>query len=87
MKGEGIISVEDLEEFEDDDIDNVIQNFRQPQDIWHPTVQAHARSAEVLENLAAIPPVAYQATVLQRDRVDAWNKKQASLVCASLSVK
>ena len=28
LKGEEIINVEDLEEFKDDDIDNVIQNLR-----------------------------------------------------------
>ena len=31
--------------------------------------------------------MAYQAVVLQRDRVDAWNKKQDPLVCGALSVK
>ena len=33
LKGEGIVNVEDLEEFKDNDIDNVIQNLRRPQDI------------------------------------------------------
>ena len=31
--------------------------------------------------------MAYHAAVIQRDRGDAWNKKQAPLVCAALSVK
>ena len=39
--------VEDLEEFENDDIDNVVQNLRRPQDIWHPTIHAHAGSTEI----------------------------------------
>ena len=29
----------------------------------------------------------FQAAVTQRDRVDAWNKKQDPLVCGALSVK
>ena len=30
LKGEGIVTVENLKEFKDDDIDNVAQNLRQP---------------------------------------------------------
>ena len=39
---EGIVDVGDLEEYEDDDIDNVIQNLRRPRCLpvlEHPTVQ------------------------------------------------
>ena len=48
LKGEGILNVEDLEDFEDDDIDNVVQNLRQPQDIWHATLHAQAEVQRLL---------------------------------------
>ena len=70
LKREGIVNVENLKEFKVDDVDNVVHYFKRPQDIWYPMVQAHAGSVEAFENLAAIPPVAYQATVAQRDRVN-----------------
>ena len=47
LKREGILNVGDLVEFEDDDIDNVILDLRQPQDIWHPTQLAVPGSAEI----------------------------------------
>ena len=37
---EWIVDVEDLAEFDDDDIGNVIQNLRQSQDIYHIEVLA-----------------------------------------------
>ena len=61
-------------------------NLRQPQDIWHPTVAAHPGSAEVVANANAVLSVLFQAMVVQRDRVDAWTKKQAPLVCSALLV-
>ena len=35
IKREGIVNVEDLVEFKDDDVDNVVLNLRRPQDFWH----------------------------------------------------
>lgn len=35
LKVEGSNDAEDMEEFEDDDIDNVVQNLRQPNNIFH----------------------------------------------------
>ena len=71
LKGKEIVNVDDLEEFEDDAIDNVVQNLRRPQDILHPTVQAHTGSAEIVADLAAVSPVPFQAAVAQHNRVDA----------------
>ena len=45
---EGINNVEDMGEFEDDDINNVVQNLRQPQDIYHAKISAHASRLEVV---------------------------------------
>ena len=36
----GMVNVEDLLKFKDDDIDNVITNLRRPQDVWHATREA-----------------------------------------------
>ena len=59
IKAEGIVNVKDLLEFEDDDIDNVITNLRQPQDIWHPTREAVVGRVEVAANPNAVPPVLF----------------------------
>ena len=75
----------DLTEFDNDDINNVVQNLRRPQDIYHPTVPALTGSAEVLANIQT--DAFYLAAVNQRARVDAWTNKQAPLVCSALSVK
>ena len=62
-------------------------NLRRPQDIWHATIPAHMGSVEIAANTATVPPVQFQAAVAQRDRVDAWTKKQPPLVCSMLLVK
>ena len=46
-KQEGIKNIKDLVEFEDGTINNVIQNLRQSQDIWHPIIPTHAGSVEI----------------------------------------
>ena len=84
---EGIMNVEDLLEFEDDDIDNVVLNLRRPQDVWHPTEEAVLAEAEILADPLAVPPVLFKAAVLPRARVDAWTEKQPPYVCSALSVK
>ena len=87
IKQEGIMNVEDLVEFEDDDIDNVILNLRRPQDVWHLTQLAVPGSADILANPNVNPPVVYQAAVARRERVVAWTKKQPPMVCSALLVK
>ena len=87
LNREGILDVVDLEEYEDDDIDNVFYNLRRPQDTWHPTIPFRAGSAKVPADAAVNPPVVFQAAVPQRERVDAWTEKQAPMVCSALSVK
>ena len=67
--------VEDLVEFKDDGVDNVILYLRRPQDIWHPTIPALAGSAEIAVNNTVDPPVRFQAAVTRRDKVDAWSEK------------
>ena len=67
LNREGIVDVEDLKEYEDDDIDNVFYNLRRPQDLWHPTIPFRAGSAEVPADNAATPPVAFQAAVPRRE--------------------
>ena len=84
---EGIVNVEDLLEFEDDDIDNVVLNLRRPQDVWHPTEEAVLAKAEIPADLNAVPPVLFIAAVLPCARVDAWTEKQPPYVCSALSVK
>ena len=76
-----------MEEYDDDDIDNVIQNLRRPQDTWHPTIPLIPASAEILADDTVNPPVVYQAAVPRRERVAAWTEKQAPMVCSALSVK
>ena len=39
--------MEDMIEFEDDDINNVVTNLRRPQDIFHPEVPAQVGVPEV----------------------------------------
>ena len=68
LKREGILSVVDLMEYEDDDIDNVVQNLRRPQDTWHPTIPLEPGSVEILADANATPPVAFQAAVARRER-------------------
>ena len=67
LKQEEIENVEDLEEFEDNSVNNVIQNLRGLQDIWHSTIPANTRSAEITDNTTAKPPVLFQAAVAQSD--------------------
>ena len=87
LKREGILNVADLEEYKDDDINNVVQNLRRPQDTWHPTIPLDPGSAEIPAQPNAVPPVLFQAAVARRERVDAWTKKQPPMVCSALSVK
>ena len=75
IKAEGIVNIKDLLEFEDDDINNVITNLRQPQDIWHLTRDAVVGCAEVAANPNAVPLMLFLAAVLQRARVIAWTEK------------
>ena len=63
LKRERIENVGDLVEFKDNDIDNGILNLRQLQDIWHPTIPAHAGSAEIAADNVAVPLVSFQAAV------------------------
>ena len=66
LKREGILSVADLMEYEDDDIDNVFYNLRRPQDTWHPTILLEPGSADIPAQPNAVPPVLFQAAVTQR---------------------
>ena len=81
------MDVEDLKEYDDDDIDNVILNLRRPQDTWHATIPLIPGSVEILADNSVNPPVVYQAAVPRRERVDAWTEKVAPMVCGALSVK
>ena len=63
LKPEGIEDVQDLVELKDDDVDNVILNFRQPQDIWYATIPALAGSAKIPANNTVDSPVLFQAAV------------------------
>ena len=63
LKREGILDVGDLEEYEDDDIDNVVYNLRQPQDTWYPTIPLEPGSAEIPFDANAVPPVLFQVAV------------------------
>ena len=47
LTSEGINNVVDLVKFEDNDIDNVVQNLRQPQDIFHAEISACLGREEV----------------------------------------
>ena len=87
LKREGILSVADLMEYEDDDIDNVFYNLRRPQDTWHSTIPLIQGSAEILADDTVNPPVVYQAAVPRRERVASWTEKQAPMVYSALSVK
>ena len=82
IKAEGIVNVEDLLEFEDDDIDNVTTNLRRPQDVWFPTREAVVGPVKVAVNTNTVPPVLFRAAVLQRARVVAWTEKQPPMVCS-----
>ena len=81
------MEVEDLLEFEDDDINNVVLNLQCPQDVWHPKVEAVIGQAEILADPNAVPPVLFQAAVLSCPRVVAWTEKQPPMVCSALLVK
>ena len=72
----GIKNVENLVEFKDDDVDNVVLNLRRPQDIWHPASPVFLGSAEITADKYVNLPVLYQAVVGQRKRADAWTEKQ-----------
>ena len=56
LKGSRLLTVEDMVEFEDDDVNNVVMNLKQPQNIFHPEVLATngtlavQAAAEVLAN-------------------------------------
>ena len=85
---EGINNVEDMVEFKDDDIDNVIQNLRQPH-IFQSEIPAHGSRPEVVaraivDGFAKVLPV--QAVPPQLC-IDTRTEKQAPLVLSALSVK
>ena len=69
------MNVEDLLEFEDDDIDNVVTNLRRPQDVWHATTEDVVGLAKIPADPNAVPSVLFQAEVLPYPRVVAWAEK------------
>ena len=74
---EGINNVEDLAEFDDDDIDNIVTNLWRPQDIFHTEVPAQACSPEVVAVPAAIGvvEVLHVPAVPGHAQIDARSKK------------
>ena len=82
---EGMVDVVDLAELDDDDVDNIIQNLRLPQDIYHPEVPVTLGRVEVVTN--STNGVLHSPEVFSKPHVDAYNKEQAPLVCSALSVE
>ena len=85
LKVEGIVDVEDLAEFDDDDIDSVIQNLRRPQDVYHQEVPATIDRVEVPADLAK--GMEHNPKYFLTAYVDAYTEKQPPLVCSMFTVK
>ena len=73
LTGEEISNVGDVVKFEDDDVDNIVQNLRYPQDIIHTETPTHAGREEVIA-VAASPGTAkvlHVQAILAHARIDA----------------
>ena len=77
-KADGITDVEDLAEFDTDDINNIIQNLRLIQDFYHPIVPTTMVNVEVPSDLNN--SVTFSTQVLPAAQVDESTKKQAPFV-------
>ena len=87
LQAEGITNVKHMIEFEDNDVNNVVLNLRQPQDTFHaeiPTITGMLAVAAVAitanATATAIPAVAAVAAVAPTTYIDAQTVKQAPLV-------
>ena len=74
-----------MEEFENDDINNIIQNLRQPLDTFCAEVPANMGRTEVLANVKA--GAAHVLAILVTLYIDERTEKRASLIISVLFVK